>query len=351
MAYYEDGDRSERPEGSRNFPLHFPGPGEMRRASELYQRTGSLWDASYSNPGLKNNEDSRCGEPYQAPDYQEPAATQNFPAYGSASPWRETTYPFAQGMAAGTPQSPNPEDDSEGSISPKKPKVVLPPTRAQQCWGGQTLVGVQGRRHTRLPSYIPQSQDQGVSHSFDFSPGFPTQPQIPDHPRPTLPASHPRPWERNVKTPPGFPSRNRPDSCPPGLQPQGRNDIRPPPGFTDPAHNRNAASPSFFPSQGQSGSNFTPSRHQIITEPNQVIVNSPTFNALYRPIQARPNYRQHRTPQHTAPPSPMGRSVTRQEEQRSSVPMVSKHERQRKLDLQAKGFDSDDDDAFYPHND
>ncbi|OTA82445.1 hypothetical protein M434DRAFT_37097 [Hypoxylon sp. CO27-5] len=347
MAYYEEGDKSTRPEGSRNFPLHFPGPGEMRRASELYERTGTLWNVSYSDKRLENNQDSRFGEPYEAPDYKEPAATRDFPAYGSACPWRETTYPFARTMTAGTPQPPNPEDDSEESISPKRPKVVLPPTQTQQHCGGQTHVEVQRRRNTRLPSYIPQSQDQGNPHPFDFPPCFPTQPQIPDHPRPTPPAFRPRPWDRNVTTPPGFPSRNRPDSCPPGFQRQGRNDIRPPPGFTGSDHNRNAARPSFFSPQVQSSQNFVPSRRQIITEPNQHIVDSPTFNALYLPIQARRDYHRPQTPQQTAPSSPMGVSVSHQE---ASVPRADKYKRQRKLDTQAKGFDSDDDDTFYPRN-
>ncbi|KAI0837230.1 hypothetical protein F5Y06DRAFT_84679 [Hypoxylon sp. FL0890] len=349
MAFYDDGDKSKRPEGSRNFPLNFPGPGEMRRAAELYYTTGTLWNVSYLDPPLETGQGSRSGAPYQAPDYQQPA-TQDFPAYGNASPWRDTTYPFARPKATGTP---NPEYCSEDSISPKKPKVVLPPTQEERRLTGQFLANGQGRGHTRLPSYLPQYQDRCATQPSGFPPTFSPLTQNPNHSRPAPPVFHPRPWDRNVSTPPGFQSqsRDRPDSCPPGLnpQPQGRSDIRAAPGLTPQA--RNAAPVTFYSppvwTQGNSGDpNFVPSRRQLI-------VDSPTFAHLYLPMQVRPEYirRQrgaHQTPLQTAPSSPMGTFVSRQEERPQPT---NKYERQRQLDEQAKGFDSEDDDAFYPHRD
>ncbi|KAI1136775.1 hypothetical protein F5Y05DRAFT_103996 [Hypoxylon sp. FL0543] len=372
MASYDDDDKDKRPEGSRNFPLLFPGPGEMRCASELYNETGMLWN---SDPCLEFEEDSQCGEPYEAsdyeasdyeasdyeasdyeaPDYQQPVATGDFPAaYGSASPWCEMTYPsFSQPEGATGP--PSLEGDSEESISPKMPKVVLPPTQEQLYLAGQSLVGDQDQDHDRrLLSYLLQTQDEDVS-----SPGLSPQSQ-----RPSLTPSvlHPRPWERHIPTPPGFPSRfrDRPDSCPPGFnaQSQGRGNLRPPPGFTPQA--LRAAPVTFTPphvwSQGSPHDpNFALSR-QMTTDPRQSAADSPDFAHLYLPMQSRPQHLQKKrmaqqTPQQSAQSSPMRPSVLRQEELRSPMPLINRHERQKKLDEQAKGFDPDDDDAFYPHDD
>ncbi|KAI1411192.1 hypothetical protein F5Y13DRAFT_201413 [Hypoxylon sp. FL1857] len=354
-SYYED-DKSKRPESSRNFPLVFPGPGEMRRASEMYYNPYKIWDVDYSDPRLERKQDSRFGEAYRAPDFQDPA-TRDFPAYGSASPWRNTIYPFARPMPTNTPPSPNSEYDSDDSISPKKPKVVLPPTQGQQRLMDQSLVDDQAREHPRLGSYLPQCQERVVSRPPGFPPGTSPQSQAANLFHPTPPVLHSRPWERTVSTPPGFSSQpqDRPDSCPPGFDPQSqvRSNIRPPPGF--PPQNQNLSPAPFTPPPAQIDVKLVPSRRQFVTDRRQVVVTSPTFSALYTPIQARPNQQQHQrnahlTPQQATISSPMGTSKLRQEERRSPVPPADRLERQRKLDAQAKGFDSDDDDAFYPHN-
>ncbi|KAI1647773.1 uncharacterized protein F4817DRAFT_315641 [Daldinia loculata] len=120
-------------------------------------------------------------------------------------------------------------------------------------------------------------------------------------------------------------------------------------------HHPNSQTPTRPRTRGKgigttSPSGIVPSSRQIITDPRQTVVSSPTFNNYYLPMQARDfqNPYQGKQPQMAQPHigSP-AHAVAPQE----LKPPLDRHARQRILDEQAKSFSEEDDAAFYPHKD
>ncbi|KAF3070657.1 hypothetical protein GL218_00538 [Daldinia childiae] len=95
---------------------------------------------------------------------------------------------------------------------------------------------------------------------------------------------------------------------------------------------------------------IVPSSRQVITDPRQTVVSSPTFNNYYLPMQARYFQNPYQGQQSQMAQPHMGNSAHAMTPQ-GPMPPVDRHARQRILDEQAKSFSEEDDDAFYPHKD
>ncbi|KAI0885398.1 uncharacterized protein GGS22DRAFT_188687 [Annulohypoxylon maeteangense] len=290
--------KEKRPEGSRNFPLVFPSYADMH--------------SDVSSPGGSSTLET-WGRVSVALDHRMPV-TRGFPAYGKAIPWLDAAYPFDKTTIP--IQCPEPESDGQESTTSNTPKVVLPPQFQDQHDSG---IRTPIRGHYRETSLLP------------FVSGDPFQHQ---------------PQARAMRAPPGF-----------SQQPQGRSVPGP---------------PSFHVSTQNSGNNdtyepdFKPSRRQIITDPRQVIVSSPTFNAQYAPLQSRREQNQEdfwlaESHQLQMAGSPMGTSMDpdtplSQPSRRSHRTRRLNRRRQTLADRMAReeaarGFDSEDDNEFYPHAD
>ncbi|KAI2632126.1 hypothetical protein GGR54DRAFT_634894 [Hypoxylon sp. NC1633] len=201
------------------------------------------------------------------------------------------------------------------------------------------------------PRYGPNSQGPG-SNSRRWNPGPSTG--RPGHVRGGYPSS-PRPYipphNRGPPNQPTWPTGNH-NAMPQNPVPLS-NGNHPGPGTPKcPKSWRvvNGVTPS-RQKQGQEdaqqANGSAPSRHQIVTDPRECLVDSPTFNRTFRPMQARqqphnppPNsYQNQGNYQHRPPGWP------------GPVPPPDRVQRQYILDEQAMGFSEEDDDVFYPHND
>ncbi|KAI1205058.1 uncharacterized protein F4807DRAFT_471303 [Annulohypoxylon truncatum] len=288
--------KEKRPEGSRNFPLVFPSYVDVR--SDVNSLGGS------SAICTSNHGPTTSAHPVPV--------TRGFPAYGKAIPWLDAEYPFEKTTI--TAQCPEPESDGQESTTSNTPKVVLPPKTEEQHDSGIRTPDRDRRR--QMLHYSPEPGD-----SFYY-----------------------QPQEREIlRAPPGL-----------AQQPQGRG-IPGPPGLYD-----------LVRSSGYNGhhdADFKPSGRQIITDPRQILVNSPTFNAQYAPMQTRREQNQHDfwleesqmarsrmgTPMDPDTPvsQPSRRSQRTRKLQRRRQNLADRMAREEA----ARGFDSEDDNEFYPHGD
>ncbi|KAI1471297.1 uncharacterized protein F4812DRAFT_467440 [Daldinia caldariorum] len=114
---------------------------------------------------------------------------------------------------------------------------------------------------------------------------------------------------------------------------------------------------------------MVPSNRQIITDPRQNVVSSPTFNKYYLPMQSRNRQYPYQGQQHQVEQQQIGQAQMGQQQMgqlqtgkaqignpaytmasQKPQPHPDRHARQRILDEQAKSFSQEDDDAFYPNN-
>ncbi|KAI0901044.1 hypothetical protein F4806DRAFT_179571 [Annulohypoxylon nitens] len=283
--------KEKRPEGSRNFPLVFPSPVDVHPDSD--------------KTALGGGSAKECsGHGRTTSDHNIPA-TRGFPAYGKAIPWLDADYPFDK--TANTVQCPEPDSDGQDSTTSNTPKVVLPPlTKEQLGPSARNPVHDHHRQMTRMIAG-DLSQHDLYSRATRVPPGFNQQSQV-----------------RSI---PGAPIAQVP------TRPFRFNDPRDP--------------------------NFKPASQQIISDPRQVRVSSPTFRAYYSPLQSRGDHGQEdfylkdlqRAQMAGAPDAP-GMQPLRQSQRLQKLQI-----RRRNLEIRmareeaARGFDSADDDEFYPHKD
>ncbi|KAI2463506.1 hypothetical protein F4781DRAFT_118060 [Annulohypoxylon bovei var. microspora] len=321
--------KESRPEGSRNFPLVFPSyadthpgerplrwnpdthPGEKLRRWNPGMHPGEKplrW-----SPATKNRVRDRAAQEPQGPP------TQGFPAYGRGMPWLDADYPFSKLTTA--LQCPEPESDGQESIASNTPKVVLPPpTHEEHDFNVHTPIRGHRRQISELSLPLPLASE-------DFADQHQSQGRV-------------------IRPPPGFTQ-----------QPQGR---------TIPGHHGLQVPADFSSSNDSQDRPFVPSRRQIITDSRQTIVDSPTFTAQYAPMQTRPEYSQddfwyngQQQEQMAGSPvgSPMGPQTPLSHRSRRAQ-RLRKHSRKRQIladqmarEEAARGFDSEDDNEFYPHED
>ncbi|KAI1454725.1 hypothetical protein F4805DRAFT_477246 [Annulohypoxylon moriforme] len=290
--------KEKRPEGSRNFPLVFPS------YADTHSDGNSL-------RGSFNTETS--GRSHTESDQQVPA-TRGFPAYGKAIPWLDAEYPFEKTTAIA--KCPDPESDGQESTTSNTPKVVLPPLTKEQH---------DSDVHTPIRDYHRQMSQ------FSLGPGD---------------LFHNRPQGRFIRGPPGITHQSQ-DRSHPGLSC--------PPGPRVPAQSSD--------DNDTFDSYFKPSHRQIVTDPRQIVVNSPTFNAQYAPMQARHDKAQEDfwLGESLLADSPLGEPMApdtpgSQPPRRSQRVRKLQRRRQNLADRMAReeaarGFDSEDDNEFYPHAD
>ncbi|KAI1474356.1 hypothetical protein F4774DRAFT_429933 [Daldinia eschscholtzii] len=267
------------------------------------------------------------------------ASAQPFPYTGP------NNYPAYQ---AGQAQGARPANPSTGYVSasqPPGPPFGVPHSHfAQQGKDSPAnirsipLIQVNGYYLALSPAFVPQG-----SNSQHFSvPGIPNYwSQVPSGSY-APPSQQPQTMPNNTVSPntprvvlPPSQGQDRPNSQTPtrprgdGGRGQGTG-LLPPPGLV-------------------------PSSRQIVTDPRQNMVSSPTFNKYYLPMQARDRQyqgQQTQMEQQQTGQMQMGNPAYNMAPQKPQPqPHPDRHARQRILDEQAKSFSQEDDDAFYPHND
>ncbi|KAI1089924.1 hypothetical protein F5B19DRAFT_351374 [Rostrohypoxylon terebratum] len=229
--------------------------------------------------------------------------TRGFSAYGKAMSWSDADHPFDK--TANTVQCPEPDSDGQESTTSNTPKVVLPPLMNEQRDSG-LLTSIHDH-HQQATRMVAEDLSQNELYS---------------------------------RAPLGPSAFNQ--------QPQGRGM----PGAS-------IAPSRPFRTNDPRGPNFKPASQQIISDPRQIRVSSPTFNAYYTPLQSRREHDQEENyfrdlqrAQMTGPPDTTGPQPLRQSQRLRKLEI-----RRRNLEIRmareeaARSFDSDDDREFYPHND
>ncbi|KAI1106336.1 hypothetical protein F4804DRAFT_300942 [Jackrogersella minutella] len=286
--------KDQRPEGSRNFPLVFPTRREMHQHAKKH---GLEFKSSVYQPPNDYYPKLRIAL-YEGAGYELPADLQGYSDHEHTNPSAQTSNPFFGPST--TLQCPEPESDGQESASPSVPRVLLPPSQERLRYG----INEQGRFASQFDPFT-HPLDRGMSKDFSLSP-------------PYIPQSQDNGAQSGFENPSQSPER-------------------------DNSH------------KGE----FVPSRRQVVTHPNETIVDSPTFNALYAPIQSRRDlnsqsyYPQLHQKQHhmSASPfdSPMGAGTPMSHRSHKRSQSAHRRELQAIRDEQAKGFDSEDDDIFFPN--
>ncbi|KAI0853944.1 hypothetical protein F5Y00DRAFT_257243 [Daldinia vernicosa] len=281
--------------------------------------------SSHNNTNGNTSNGERPATPPETvqPETVQPETVQPFPYYDSKQGHNNyPPYPIRP------PQSLNPTNLHTYPVWASRPGIPLKGPTASHFGQGQQV--------TAPPPSAPVAPEAYMGPPLSIYGNFNTASQTP-YGAHTSPSRHPETMPNGTMSP----------TTPRVVLPPPRRHQHHPNSQT-PTHRRTGSG-----SKGKGTAfppSFVPSSRQIITDPRQTVVSSPTFNNYYLPMQARGHQNLYQGQQIQMPQPHIGstaHAVTPQEPK----PPLDRHARQRILDEQAKSFSEEDDAAFYPHKD